>query len=61
LVKIYEGFLSIDKFLKMECTGCTRLMKYTTDEKSNIDQKDNQRLPSYFLTITKFGSVFGVS
>ena len=26
---------------------------YTTDEKNNIDQKGNQRLPSYFLTITK--------
>jgi hypothetical protein len=26
---------------------------YTTDEKRNIDRKDEQRLPSYFLRITK--------
>ena len=25
---------------------------YTTDEKRNIDRKDEQRLPSYFLRIT---------
>ena len=26
---------------------------YTTDEKRNMDRKDEQRLPSYFLRITK--------
>ncbi len=28
---------------------------YTTDEKGNIDRKDEQRLPSDFLRITKSG------
>ena len=38
-----------DRFLFEEGVYWT----YTTDEKRNIDRKDEQRLPSYFLRITK--------